>query len=189
MLTDDDLTLELEAAVRSGTADLAYNGRRRPRRIAPVAVPLAAATVAITAVAISVTTSGPAPAPTAAPTAAPTGTSTGTAPTATGTPMVTDTIRLAGFTLTYQHARGETAPLYATMDASLPDGVTAVSAPDGVQAWVGKDPVHGGNALWVKAPTRNDGRLFALHSDSWTTDQLVDLFHHGSPRTVPLVED
>jgi hypothetical protein len=188
MLTDDDLTNELEAAFRSGTADLTYTGRRRPRRIAPVAVPLAAAAIAITAVAISVATADPESTPTAAPTPAVSGIAS-SAPSSAATPMVTDTIQLAGFQLTYQRAQGEQAPLYATMDATLPDGVTPVSAPEGVKAWVGKDPVRGDNALWVKAPTRNDGKLFALHSSSWTTDQLVELFHNGSPRTVPLVQD
>lgn len=183
MLTDDELTQELGAAYRGRTADLTYGGRRRPRRTAVAAVPVAAVTVAIAALAISVATNDAAPGPSTAGGPA--------SPISSAAPqkkVVTDTIDLAGYSFTYDRVEGETAPLYATMATELPEGVTPVAAPDGVKAWVGKD-ARGDNALYVKAPTRNGGQLFALHSSVWSQDELVDLFRNGTPKTVPLVEE
>ena len=185
MLTDDELTTELGAAFRAGTTEVTYRGRRRPRRTAVVAVPVAAVTVAIAALAVGAATAGhdPVPAPAVA-------IGTPTSPASSAAPaLVTDTIELAGYTVTYERRAGEQPPLYATMDSALPDGAKEISAPAGAQAWVGTDPRTGDNTLWVKAPTRNNGKLFALHSSAWSQEQLVDLFHHGSHVAVPLVED
>ena len=69
----------------------------------------------------------------------------------------------------------------------VPAAATPISAPEGVKAWVGTDPESGDHALWVDAPTRNEGHLFALLSPTWTTDQLTDLFHNGQRQPVPAI--
>jgi hypothetical protein len=184
MLTDDDLTNELGAAFRDSAGEMRYHGRRRPRRTAVVAVPAVAVGASLAAVAIAATVNAgddPSPRPIAS---APT---TSTVP--TPAPLGTEKVRVAGYTFTYQRAETEkTAPLIATMATELPDGLTPVSATNGAKAWVGKDP-KGDNAIYVRAPTRNGGNLFELHSSIWTQDQLVDLFHKGTPKTVPLVKE
>ncbi|KRC48948.1 MULTISPECIES: hypothetical protein [unclassified Nocardioides] len=181
MLTDDDLTRQLEAAFREASADLRYDRRVPTARRTPstgwLAVP-AVATVAALAVAGGADES-PAPAPEA-----------GHGPTATPGPRwTTDTVTVAGYTFTYRHAPGERLvdDLHADLSpARPPDDATAIAgAPAEVDAWVGTDPDSGQHALWVEAPTRNGGRLFALLSPSWTEDQLKDLFLNGEPRTVP----
>ena len=71
----------------------------------------------------------------------------------------------------------------------LPKGVTPVPlSGTEAKAWVGQDPRSGDDALWVKAPTRNDGRLFVLLSSVVSQDELVKLLK-GEPTTVPLVID
>jgi hypothetical protein len=78
--------------------------------------------------------------------------------------------------------------LYAVMNpGQVPGDATPIDAPAPAKAWVGTDPETGDQALWVDAPTRNGGNLFALLSPTWTTDQLADLFHHGEPRQVPAI--
>ena len=94
MLTDDELTHELGAAFRAGTSDLTYAGRRRPRRVAAATLPAAAVVVALAAVAVGVAASGTNPAPAAGP-----GTPSAVVPTRSAA-LVTDTIDLAGYTLT-----------------------------------------------------------------------------------------
>ena len=97
---------------------------------------------------------------------------------------------MAGYTFSYQRAGSDgPAPLVATVAASVPDGLRPISAPDGVKAWVGKD-LKGENAVYVQvSPERGGPSLFELHSASWTQDQLVEMFHDGTPRTVPLVKE
>ncbi|HEX4190370.1 MAG TPA: hypothetical protein VHZ06_05190 [Marmoricola sp.] len=188
MLTDEELTGELGAAFRAGTHDLTYQGRRRPRRTAVVAVPAAAVGLALTAVAI-----------TAAVNAGSGSTPTGTVAGASAAPssvapavrprLVTEKISLAGYTLHYTAKAGSPAPVYATTEPGpVPDGFTPVSATNGAKAWIGKDPATGDNALFVQISDRNGGNLFALHSAVWTQQQLVDMFHNGTPATVPMVK-
>jgi hypothetical protein len=187
MLTDDDLTRQLRGAYRAATEDVGYAGAvPAPRRTAPAAVPVAATAVASAALAGAWVL---APDDPVAPPSA-TGAPSPSAPTHHAARMVTDTIRVAGFTFRYRHAASQPAgTLYAVHDPGrVPDDATPISAPDGVRAWVGKDAPSGDAALWVKAPTRNGGALFALMSPTWTTDELADLFHHGDPRPVPVVD-
>ena len=186
MLTDDDLTAELEAAFRSTTTGLTYTGRRRPRRTTVVVMPLAAAaSIAVAAVAIGVNLPDD-----QAPSIASRGATQPSARASAMPKLVTDSIKLAGFTISYRHQQGQPAPLHAVMRATLPEGVTEVPLTGTeARAWIGKDPKTGDNALYVKAPTRNDNRLFALLSSQWSQEQLIDLFKHGSPTTVPMVED
>ncbi|MCW2786454.1 MAG: hypothetical protein JWP74_2971 [Marmoricola sp.] len=186
MLTDDDLIRELGAAYRADTEKLTYSGRRHPRRTAVVAVPVAAVGIAIAAVAISATLSND---PAAAPGA-------GAAPTHSAAPVtkartVKAKISLAGFTFSYQRTAGTPAPVYATTEPGpVPDGFTPIATPGtDAKAWVGKDPKTGDNAIYVQIADRNGGNLFALHSAVWTQDQLVDMFHNGTPQAVPLVKE
>jgi hypothetical protein len=182
MLTDDDLTTELERAFRAETANLTYGGRRRPRRTATLVLPLAAASLALATVALNAHHDGGEP-PTAATPAAPSASQAPTPPR-----LVEGRIKLAGYTLSYQRRAGAPDPLHAQMRlGGLPRGVRPVPlSGTEAKAWVGKDPRSGDNALYVKAPTRNDGKLFVLLSSQWSQDQLVNLFRSGSPTAVPL---
>lgn len=184
MLTDDDLTRELGGAFRAETDGLRYAGRVPTPRTGPgLAVPLATTAVAA-AVLGAVMVGAPADAP-APPSAAPTGTPTPPAPR-----LVTDTIEVAGYSFTYRHAAGEPRAddLYALMDpGEVPAGAELIEAPEGVRAWVGTEPTSGDHAVWVEAPTRNGGRLFAVLSPTWSLEEMTDLFYNGEPRTVPAV--
>jgi hypothetical protein len=189
MLTDDDLTRQLGSAFREEARDLEYAGRVPTlRRTGTVAIPIAA-TVAVAGVLAAVAVSnGDDPAGHGTTIAGP---SSGTSHGTTAKPrLVTDTVEVAGFTYTYQHVAGAQLAddLYAVMNpGEVPADAKPIDAPDEVKAWVGTDPDSGDTALWVEAPTRNGGHLFALLSPTWTTDQLADLFHNGEPRQVPAI--
>ncbi|KQW47079.1 hypothetical protein ASC77_18015 [Nocardioides sp. Root1257] len=179
-MTDDDLTRQLGGAFRDATDDLEYAGRvPTPRSaVATVGVPLASTAAVVAALAV-VWASAPGTDDPTPPTTA--------GPSAVAPPIVTRTIEVAGFSFSY---RGEARAddLYARMSpGAVPEDAQPIDAPDGVQAWVGTDPQSGDHALYVDAPTRNGGKLFALLSPTWTAEQLTDLFLHGQPRTVPAV--
>ncbi|MFC6342117.1 hypothetical protein ACFP8W_09020, partial [Nocardioides hankookensis] len=101
--------------------------------------------------------------------------------------VVTRTIEVAGFVFSY---RGEPRAddLYADGHVTVPDDATSIDAPSGVEAWIGVDPASGDNAVYVKAPTRNGGEVFAVLSPTWTQDQLVDLFRNGDREARPIPE-
>ena len=183
MLTDDDLTRELGGAFRAATDDLRYAGRVPTPRTGPgLAVPLAT-TAAAAAVLGAVWIAAPAGTP-ASPSAGP------SAQQGPGPKTVTSKIEVAGYTFTYRHAAGDELAddLYGVMNPGpVPADARSIEAPDGVQAWVGTDPGSGDTALWVQAPTRNAGNLFALMSPTWSAVELTDLFHNGDPRPVPVV--
>jgi hypothetical protein len=193
MLTDDDLTRELGAAFRAATTDLTYTGRTRPPRRPAPAVTAAVTTVAIAAVtagAVSVASHPhPADGPGAAgPTAAaPTAGTAAARPSAAPPTPVTETMTLAGFTISYQHTAGAPDPVIAELAVGgLPAGVREVHLTGTrARAWVGRDPRSGDNALYLRAPTRNGGRLFVLLSATWSQKRLIGLVAH--PRAVPLV--
>ena len=184
MLTDEDLTRQLSAGFRDTTDHLSYAGKvPAPRSIPRLAVPIGATVAAaavLTVVAATATNDSSAPTP----------------PNAFGPVphvkphLVSSTIHVAGYTYTYRHAAGQPLvdDIYAvTNPGSVPDDATPIDAPAPAKAWVGTDPDSGDQALWVDAPTRNDGRLFALLSPTWTTEQLADLFHNGRPQAVPAI--
>jgi hypothetical protein len=185
MLTDDQLTTQLRAAFRDATDDLRYAGRvPTPRNPYAVAVPAAASVAVVATLAGVWATSGP-DEPVRTPQAH---------PSQAAHRMITSTIHVAGYTFSYRHAAGVegdddlravTNPGAAPADAKPVD--PPAGAIDGVRAWVGTDPASGDNAIWVQSPSRNDGRVFALMSSSWSQDELVDLFRSGSPRPVPAV--
>jgi hypothetical protein len=174
MLTDDLLTEELGAAFRDATAQLTYAGPvPRPRRTPLLLVPAAAVATAGIVLATGPLADAPAP----------TGPTSPTGPAATAGPrLVTATVRVAGYTFTYQRRAGEPDPLRVRFEqATLPDGVREVAISPPARAWVGTDPASGDAAVYVKAPTRNEGRLFVMLSSTWTRDQLVHLLRTGTP--------
>lgn len=182
MLTDDDLTRQLEHAFRHDSADVSYAGRVPTARRTPsagwLAVPAVATAAALVVVGASDEATSP-PMPGA-----------GGSPSASAHPrLVTSEIHVAGYTFTYRHAAGEDLAddLYADLSpAPRPDDASPMAgAPAGVQAWVGTDQATGHHALWIKAPTRNEGNLFELLSPTWTEDQLMRLFLNRDPREVP----
>jgi hypothetical protein len=174
MLTDDLLTEELGATFREATATMTYAGPvPRPRRTPLFLVPasaVAAAGIVLATGPLADTLGRPDP-------TSPTG------PTATAAPrLVTATVRFAGHTFTYQRRSGEPDPLRVRFQqATLPDGVREVAIDPPARAWVGTDPASGDAAVYVKAPTRNEGRLFVMLSSTWTQDQLVRLLRTGTP--------
>ena len=183
MLTDDDLTRDLRAAFRDTTASLEYDGPvpagpRTPAwaRDGWVALPAAAA-VAATVVVVGGAPHDAATPPSAAPsTTGPTG--------ATAAPdLVTDTIEVAGFAMTYQRAAG-TAPAEEHLFSpdSVPDGAREIVFPPmaPARAWLGTDPATGEPTLYLDAPTRNNGHLMGLSIPGFGEAELVDLLKHGS---------
>ncbi|HYF73507.1 MAG TPA: hypothetical protein VD864_11845 [Nocardioides sp.] len=179
MLTDDDLTRQLGTAFRAATDDLTYRGRvPTPRRPAYVLAVPAAATVAAAAVLVT-STGAPSGDPTG-PRATPTHRTPGSGGPSAGA-VVTDEIEVAGFTLEYQRTVGEPDPIRLVTDTEVPGDARSLEVDGPAKAWIGTDPASGDAALWLESPIRNGGRLFALESSVWTQDQLLDLFHHGSP--------
>ncbi|GAB3200279.1 hypothetical protein GCM10027062_19280 [Nocardioides hungaricus] len=182
MLTDDDLTTELRAAFRDTTTDLRYAGRvPTPRNRLAVGVPLAATAVAAATLAVvwAGSAEAPAPAPEATPTQGP------VAPR-----MVTDTIRVAGYSFTYRYAAGEQPvnDLYAMLgDVSLPADAKPIDAPEGVKAWAGTDDGSGDRGVWVRPSTAIGGAMYAVLSPTWTDEQLASLLE-GEPSGAPAVE-
>jgi hypothetical protein len=176
MLTDDQLSRDLGDAFRAASEGVTYTGRRQPpRSTAPVALSIGAAAVVVAgAIGVVIATDEQAAPP------------AGAAPAAVPEPpraMVGDSISLAGVTLRYEREVGSPDPLRERLDVDAPpDDATPVPLPGTeAQAWVGVDPESGDNALYLQAPTRNGGRLFALLSPTWTQDQLVELLRNGTP--------
>lgn len=179
MLTDDDLTRQLGTAFRGATDDLTYAGRvPTPRRPAYVLAVPAAATVAAAAVLVATggLASNDAPSPPQAATTAPGGSHS-----APSDRIVTDQIEVAGFTLSYRRAAGEPDPIRLVTDTEVPSDARSLDVDGPAKAWIGTDPTSGDPALWLESPIRNGGQLFAIESSVWTQDQLLDLFHNGSP--------
>jgi hypothetical protein len=96
---------------------------------------------------------------------------------------VAEPMTLAAFSARFERAarkEGKFPIFAAVVKGGLPSGVREIATPQtSARAWIGKDPKSGDNALYVKAPTRNGGLLFALYSPAWTKHQLVYLFRHG----------
>ena len=184
MLTDDDLTRELNAAFRRATADLTYTGRTQPPRRVGAALSVAAVT-AVAAVAFVAVTTADHPVPPVSPSAV--GQTNADPTTRTAPALVTETLNFAGMTIRYQHAADAPVPIRAeVVGGGLPAGVREVTlAGTDSRVWVGTDPSSGDNALYVKPANSTDGRLFALLSATWTDKQLIDLVEH--PRPVPEV--
>jgi hypothetical protein len=196
MLTDDDLTRELGAAFRSETEHMTYQGRTRPPRRMTAALPAVGVAAVLAGGAVAgvdasdhhrATTSS-ALGPTAVrPT---TSSATNVRPAAGKKPrLVTRTMTLAGFTLSFQSAAGGPDPVIAKVDfGGLPAGVQPVTLTGtGVQAWTGTDPTNGDNALYMKVAINGGTRLFALESATWTDQQLIDLVESSEPSAVPEV--
>jgi hypothetical protein len=194
MLTDDDLTRDLRAAFREATDDLRYDGPvpagpRTPAwaRAGWVAVPAAAA------VAASVVVVGGAPDVTAPPAAGPSvgssessgpaGPSAGSSSSAPAPELVTDEIVVLGMTLGYRRVAGDPPLVVAlTSPPAVPDGAREVSLPEmaPARAWIGTDPETGVPVLYLKAPTRNEGRLTGLSGRGLDEADLESLLRHGS---------
>ena len=156
MLTDDDLTRELNAAFRRATADLTYTGRTRPPRRVGAALSIAA----VAAVAFVAVTTADHPVPTVSPSAV--GQTNADPRTRTAPVLVTETVNFAGMTIRYQHAADAPVPIRAeVVGGGLPAGVREVTlAGTDSRVWVGTDPSSGDNALYVKPANSTDGRLF-----------------------------
>jgi hypothetical protein len=173
MLTDDELARELAALFRGQAAGITYAGRRRPPGRAAATLPAAAAAIALGAglgVALH-----PSPIAPARPAAAP-------SPPAAAKTTVDATFNLDGFILHYQRPTGSPAPLRVELAVrGLPSDARPVPlSGTTAKAWVGTDPASGDNALYLRSPARNGGRLFAVLSATWTQRQLIALLRTGT---------
>jgi hypothetical protein len=196
VLTDDQLTDDLTAAFRAATSDLTYAGRvPTPRPSALTALPVlaaAAALVVVPAVVGQRDDQAGAPSATGSPSAGATASpSSSVAPAPRGpAELVTETVRLAGYRLSYTRPAGAgQGRLHAVGGVALPDD--AVEVPGGgpvpgSSAWTGLDAETGDAALFVSL-TGDPGELFELTGPGWTPEQLVDVNRSPEPSTVPLV--
>lgn len=182
MLTDDDLTRQLGSAFRESTDDVTYAGRvPAPRTTATtIGVPLAS-TAAVAAALAVVWASSPDTESVPPPSAD--GPSASVAPTTTAPApeLVTDTIEVAGFTFSYQRAAGQPVAevIHIFLPDELPDGVRPVEVPAPAKAWVGEDPRSGEVAIYLKAPGRFDGKLFAVSSPGLAEAQMITFLRTG----------
>ncbi|MEI5676140.1 MULTISPECIES: hypothetical protein [unclassified Nocardioides] len=180
MLTDADLTRDLRVAFHDAAADLTYDGpvptvRATPLwgRIGMVTLPAAAAVAAAAVVVGGSAPDAPTPPPSAAPSAPPS-----TAPSSAGE-VVTEEFQVMGMTLSYERGLSE-QPISFTLasPASVPEGASEVDFPemDPARAWVTTDG-SGEAVLYLKAPTRNEGRLMSLTAPGagLSEQDMVDL--------------
>jgi hypothetical protein len=197
-LDDDMLTRELSTAFHSTAADLRYTGRRRPPRQPIAALPAIGAVATIGAVVMVATQSGTSHDDKSPALGGPT--TQVTHQPGAAHPHGTQTIKLAGFEISYRATAGggvgavkltlgplpdhggQTVALSVRLVDAVPDGAQSVPVPDSdAQAWVGKDPATGDNGLYLKAPTRAGGQLFVVGGPGWTTHELTNLVQNGSP--------
>jgi hypothetical protein len=198
VLTDDQLTDDLTAAFRAATSDLTYAGRvPTPRPSALTALPVlaaAAALVVVPAVVDQRDDQAGAPSATDTPSA---GTTASASPSSSVAPaprgpaeLVTETVRLAGYRLSYTRPAGAgQGRLHAVGGVALP--ADAVEVPGGgpvpgSSAWTGLDAETGDAALFVSV-TGDPGAIFELTGPGWTPEQLVEVNRSPEPSTVPLV--
>ncbi len=177
MLTDDELARELGALFREQAAGITYAGRRRPPGRAAAALPAAAAAIALGAgLGMALHPSPAAPArPGAGPYPPP-------AASTAASMAVSATINLDGFTLHYQAPAGSPPRLRVqrAVRGLPPDARPVPLSGTTAKAWVGTDPASGDNALYLRSPARNGGRLFAVLSATWTQRQLIALLRTGT---------
>jgi hypothetical protein len=191
MLTDDDLTRQLSAAFRADTQDLVYAGRRRPP--AAMAVTLsttAAAGVAAAAVVGAVALTDGSGSPNTHGRHVTSAITSGPTKAHHHGGQVSQTLELAGFSITYSYPAGSPNPVIArAIKGGLPQSAQPLSLdrPD-AHAWSGTDPMTGDTAVYVKLDRPGDlGAIFALESSTWTVDQLRNLLQNPVP--VPAVTD
>ncbi|QIG45028.1 hypothetical protein G5V58_21650 [Nocardioides anomalus] len=188
MLTDDDLLRELSAAMRDETAHLRYAGRvPAPRR--SLAAPLTAVPVAAAAAAVLVLPQLDGGTRSAAPAVPVTSPSASAAPTGTPTApaLVTDTLELAGMTLSYRHAEGTPSPAELLFLGVRPPAdaraVDLTGAPDTgwlVKAWVGTSPEIGKEGLFVQTRDEGIGQYSFFTADGVSADDWEQMITTGS---------
>jgi hypothetical protein len=175
MLTDDELARELGALFREQAVGITYAGRRRPPSRAAAALSAAAAAIALGAglgMALHPSPAAPPPARTAAGPSSPPAART----------AVSATINLDGFILHYQKPAGSPPQLRVVRAVrGLPPRARPVPlSGTTAKAWVGTDPASSDNAIYLRSPARNGGRLFAILSANWTQRQLIALLRTGT---------
>jgi hypothetical protein len=187
MLTDEELTTRLSAALHDGAPPLTYAGpvphvRRGSTGLAATSFLAATAALVLTPAALQ---HGDGSAPDAGP-----GTSRGPGP-STG-PRVVRTLDLGGVHLSFATTDGDPGPLYAVggNDLQVPDDAEKVDVP-GVpgEYWFAKNPVGDEPQVYVGhrlCPDTTDGcdgkpaqlEVFGILAPGWTRDQLMQLLEH-----------
>jgi hypothetical protein len=176
MLTDEELTTRLEAALRDSVPEMTYAGPvprvRRRGGLAATSVLAAATALALTPAALE---RGQSPSPQAVPSARP-----GAHHSAPPGHTVIHTLNFAGLHLTYAEVDGLPGPLYMFIgpDVSLPADAEKVdldTAGD-VEVWFVDDPASGEPQVYVRQP--DSSMLFGLYGQGWSRQQLITLLEH-----------
>jgi len=178
MLTDEDLTRELASAFRDTTADLSYHGRTRPPVSLVKAVPPLVVAASVAALAVNIASQGSTPAPDNHPLAVP---SSAPASTPAGTPtpsvaMVTETLKLAGFTMRYERAATSNVDPVRTwvVEKRVPGWAHEVAVDErDATFWVGTNPSTGDHTLFIQVVEKYGGRIFAMASSTMSEGDLV----------------
>jgi hypothetical protein len=176
MLTDEELTTRLRAALRDSVPEMTYTGPvpqvRGRGGLAATSVLAAATALVLTPAALERDQSpSPQPVPSARPDAhqsAPLG------------HTVIRTLDFAGLHLSYAEVDGLPGPLYLVggPDLSLPADAKKVDLdfPGDIDVWFVDDPASGDPQLYV-LPS-DSSTLFGLYGPGWTREQLIDLLEH-----------
>jgi len=180
MLTDDDLTRELTTEFHAATQDLRYTGRvpdlgarRRTARRLTLALPVAAAAAIGAAVVVPQLNDAPAhQAPSASAPHSP-----------AVRPGVLHTVHLVGYTFTYRAARGADVPVFplVTENVTLPSDAESVPIDGPAKAWIGSVPGADGPGLYIKSPSRWNGKLVVMAANGWGKEQLRQFVLTGKP--------
>ena len=176
MLTDEELTTRLGAALRDSVPEMTYTGPvprvRRRGGLAATSVLVAATGIALTP---AVLERGESPLPQAEPSARP-----GANHSALPGHTVIRTLDFAGLHLTYAEVDGRPGPLYFVIgpDLNLPaDAEKAdLDTPGDFDVWFADDSASGEPQVFVRPP--DSSMLFGLYGAGWSRQQLTHLLEH-----------
>jgi hypothetical protein len=173
MLTDEELTTRVRAALRASVPDLSYDGRvpqvhRGPGALAATAAAAAGTALALAPVALQ---AGDDRAPDAGP-------STGTHSSSAGHGE-RHTLLVAGLHLTYAATAGDLSVLYTGGDGlTLPPDAQKADLGIAAEVWFVDDPADGEPSMYVRGP--GSSMIYGVLAPGWTRQQLTDLVEHGS---------
>ena len=176
MLTDEELTRRLEAALRDSVPEMTYTGpvpRVRARGgLAGTSVLAAAAAMALTPAALE---RGESPSQQSGPS-----TTLGAHHSSPPGNTVIRTLDFAGLHLTYAEVHGMPGPLYLVIghNLSLPADAQKVDldTPGDVEVWFVEDPASGEPQAYVRPA--DSSMLYGLYGPGWTRQQLIYLLEH-----------
>lgn len=173
MLTDEELTSRLSAALRETVPELTYAGRvpqvrRGPGGLAATTAVAAGTTLALAPVALQ---GGQGRSPDAIP-------STSVHTHRPGHAQ-RHTLMVAGLRLTYATTAGHLSLFYTGGDGlTLPPDAQRADLGIAAEVWFVDDPADGDPAMYVRGP--GSSMIYGIIAPGWTRQELTDLFLHGS---------